>query len=323
MTRSSKQRCEPGRLALIGVAGLIAASASACPAAQPKAADSIASAAFVCAPDQLRTVDIDREVAAINAIRGAGEDPQDWNANPTLKRIPAYAPHLRALGMDAVAEAVSVDPSIWGEVYTCTASVRPFELSRARRERLVLVDCQNHAYDYSGVEQFAASILRPIEAGRECELGHFASARQTDDRPCLTEVPGDVPWAFERVELVRAGEFAVQLTTYGGHCGGIERGDTIMREFWGLEDGKLAPYADALIADAAYSSPCPPTTWLEGSFTFGASFPKTLTYTATNRCEAPMTEDCEKHEPCTPSVETKAFVYERGRYVEKAAPPAP
>jgi hypothetical protein len=321
--RISKQRREPGRLALTAVAGLVAASASACPAAQPKIGDPNAPAAFVCAPDQLRTVDIDREVAAINAIQGAGDEPEDWEGNPALKRIPAYAPHLRALGLDAVAEAVSADPAVWGEVYTCTASVRPFELTRGSRDRLVSVDCQNHAFDYSGVEQFAASILRPLGAERECELGHFGSARHTSERPCLTEVPGDVPWAFERVELVRAGSFAVQLTTYGGHCDGIERGDTIMRELWGLEDGKLVAYADALIADTAYRSPCPPTTWLEGAFAFGASFPKTVTYTATNHCEAPMTEDCAQHEPCTPSVETKVLVYERGRYVEKGAPPAP
>lgn len=312
-----------GLTGLAGLTGLMVATVGACPATQPKGADHDAPAGAVCTQAQLRTVDIDREVAAINAIKGAGEEPEDWEGNPALKRVPAYATHLRALGLESVADAVSADPSTWGEVYTCTASVRAFELARGSRDRLVSVDCQNHAYDYSGVEQFAAAILRPIGAGRECELGRFESARQTDDRPCLTEVPNDVPWAFEPVELVRAGEFAVQLTTYGGHCDGIERGDTIMREFWGLEDGKLVAYADALIADAAYNSPCPPTTWLEGAFAFGASFPKTLTYTATNRCEAPMTEDCDEHVPCTPRVETKVFEYERGRYVERGAPPTP
>ena len=312
-----------GRLGVIGLAGLIVASAWGCPAAQRKVTDTDGSPAFVCAPSQIRAVEIDREIAAINAIQGAGEEPEDWDAKPELKRIPAYAPHLRALGLDPLAEAISGDPSLWGEVYTCTASVRPFELERGSRDRLVSVDCQNHAYDYSGVEHFAALILRPLEAGRECELGRFDDARQTDDRPCLTEVPGDVPWAFEPVELVRAGSFAVQLTTYGGHCADIERGDTITRALWGLEDGTLVPYADGVIADASYRSPCPPSTWIEGAFAFGAGFPKTVTHTQTRHCEAPITEDCDQQAACTPSVETRVLVYERGRYVERGAPPAP
>lgn len=321
-----------GVVGTIAVCGLSSAlgvlAASGCPGAQPKVvhetgADGATPPAGACGKSPIRSLDIDAEVAAINAVKGAGDEPEDWDGVPALRRFPSYAAHLEALGMGPTKEAVAAEPSTWGEAYTCTASVRPFELERGSGDRLVQVDCLNHAFEFSGVEHFEAHIFRPVGRDRVCEIGAFDSARQTDDRPCLTQVPDDVPWAFELVELVRPGTFAVQLTYYGGHCADIERGDKITREFWGLEGGIFVKYAEGVLADATYHSPCPPTAWTDGAFTIGTSFPKTLTLTTTLHCEAPAADDCDKHEPCAAGHGSQTLTYDHGAYSARSVPFAP
>ena len=171
----------------------------------------------------------------------------------------------------------------------------------------------------SGAELLRVQLLRPLAAGDDlyCALGDDLS-RDTEafEEPCLE--PHDGP-ARELVAepLLGPDRHAVVVRDAGGWCGpGTSRGDRFATSWWGVEDGRLVRYLEAVTHEAWYEAPAPPSEIRRAEITLSTGWPRAITVRETVECRPEAGADCR------PVGRTTEHRYEDGRYVAGAEAPA-
>lgn len=173
----------------------------------------------------------------------------------------------------------------------------------------------------AGAESLRAQLLQPLADRQDlfCPLGDELSAdREPYAEPCLEPHEGPAR-SLELVQLVAPDRDAVVARDAGGWCGGgSSRGDRFVTSFWGVEEGRLVRYLEAVTLESWYQSPMPPTEARRGEIELSDDWPKTITVTEVVECwpaeEATSADDCEPFE------RTLEYRYSGRRYSAAARP---
>lgn len=231
-----------------------------------------------------------------------------------------YDPLLAEIGLGPLPDTTGDAPTPEdAAMHPGPVEIRPLRLGGiAPVDWLVAVRFRNAA----GAEALRAQLLRPVPRRENtyCPLGDELS-RDTEphEEPCLEPHEGPAR-TLEEVSLVSPDRGAIVVHDAGGWCGpGARRGDRRTTAFWGVEDGRLVRYLEAVTFEAWYESPEPPTEIRRAAIELSGGWPRDIIVTETVECPPagePATGDCR------PAERTEVYRYADGRYapVDAAAP---
>jgi hypothetical protein len=187
---------------------------------------------------------------------------------------------------------------------------------------LVAVRFRNTA----GAEAMRAQLLRPVPGRKHlyCPLGDDLSGdTEPLEKPCFEPYEGPAR-ALDLESLVTPNRDAIVVRDAGGWCGpGARRGDRLTTSFWGVEDGRLVRYLEAVTFEAWYESPQPPGEIRRAEIGLSDGWPREITLTETVEC-LELAETTPADGDCRPLERTRTYRYTAGRYAAVDEPsPAP
>jgi len=299
-------------------------AAAAAPDVAAAAAPDVA-AAMACGEESTQKLDLIALEKSFGDLH-ASFDKSDWRTAPKDDEglpgidpttVPKFAPLVRQLGLVDEAKDLEIGPTESAfDVYDCSFSKMELASEPGAKDTLVTIICQNQSNpDFQdGKVLYAGVVLRPVSEGTWCQVGAIVWDTFLSSRACLTDVGDGPAWKLTPIELVLPGRQALQEDQLGGLCGGgMLRGDTITRSFWGVENGNLVQYFIGLVSDASYESPCPPTEERRGKIALGETFPKVINVTYEVVC-TPAEEGCDGDTKCRARKGSERHTYANGSY---------
>ena len=248
---------------------------------------------------------------------------------PDLAKVPAFWEPVAALGLkDAAATLDARTKTSVFEVFDCHLDVSDFAASEGAKDSLVVLSCSNLETPdmMDGVTLDAVVVLRPLaEPDAFCRLGEITQRSFLYDTPCLSMsdmIPdeAEIPQvSVKPIELVAEGRQALAVMFAGGSCSGGLHSTTIDLHLFGLEGSELVDYAGFMIDSNDYDGPCFPAEWETGKVSYGATFPKVITYVRAHECggDEDAMEGCETKR-CPKTEVTETWTYRDGKYAMTA-----
>jgi len=166
-----------------------------------------------------------------------------------------------------------------------------------------------------GAESLRVAILRPVRSRQSiyCSLGDDLSHdKLAGEEPCVTEHVGPAR-RLSLTQIIAPDRDTIVVNDAGGWCGGGggDRGDKLSAEYWGVEEGRLVRYFQAVTYEAWFRAPSPPVQTTVGKVAFSGPWPKRLSYTEVIECGV---EEEGAASECRPSEQTTIYDYQQGRY---------
>lgn len=231
-----------------------------------------------------------------------------------------YEALLEELRLGPLPQPTGDDPDLEGGVLELL-SVDSLAVERGAgltADRLVFARFGSNA----GAESLRAQLLRPLDGHERmyCPLGDDLSHdKEIYAEPCLEPHEGPArSLALER--LTEPDRDTIVVRDAGGWCGpGASRGDRLATSFWGVEQGRLMRYLEAVTHESWYESPMPPVATRRSEIELSDTWPRTITLTEVVEChsfdEAEPTGDCE------PGASSREYRYIDNRYLAMDNPP--
>ena len=221
-------------------------------------------AALSCPPAQTIDLDLDKWRAQTKRVKG----------NAAIK---AHAAKV-GIRLEALDDGKFRFSSVDTFEAKLTDSVTP--------DRVIQLYYRHYGHQERELEgcEMRLAVLQPLAPDRWCLAGTLGRARADYEHPCDGVPYSPLPLVVHFTPLLHPDRVVMRVTTMGGACYGAERSSAISTAFHAIVDGRLEKIFSAILYDASYVSPTPPTSSITGTVIYGKGSPKPITLVTEYAC---------------------------------------